>query len=211
MNESGGGDGVDAVPRRRDAIDAAARASTRLAREPRQFATASLHTGYDNKMNNQFWVCDFPRRSSPVVQQATPEAEVDDRDAADACLKERIGAVKGDALIKFAKGDRSRVDVRGLDSDSRKAVHRWAEWRGGLATESRGEAHERTLRLTRTKGSNRHAKVTFASSLRGFVTEMLKGDDAAATSVREEWDDILQRHDLDAVADGIVFIPCSSA
>ena len=40
---------------------------------------------------------------------------------------------------------------------------------------------------------------------------MLKGDDAAATSVREEWDEILQRHDLDAVADGIVFIPCSSA
>ena len=44
----------------------------------------------------------------------------------------------------------------------------------------------------------------------GFVTEMLKGDDAAATSVREEWDDILQRHDLDAVADGIVFIPLVS-
>ena len=168
--------------------------------------TASLHTGYDNKMNNQFWVCDFPRRTTPMVQQATPEAEVDDRDAADACLKERIGAVKGDALIKFAKGDRSRVDVRGLDSDSRKAVHRWAEWRGGLATESRGEAHERTLRLTRTKGSNRHAKVTFASSLRGFVTEMLKGD----ASVREEWDDILQGHDLDNIADGVVFILCAS-
>ena len=93
--------------RRRDAV--AVRDSTRLAREPRQFATASLHTGYDNKMNNQFWVCDFPRRTTPMVQQATPEAEVDDRDAADACLKERIGAVKGDALIKFAKGDRSRV------------------------------------------------------------------------------------------------------
>ena len=66
----------------RDGVDVAVRDSARLAREPRQFATASLHTGYDNKMNNQFWVCDFPRRTTPMVQQATPEAEVDDRDAA---------------------------------------------------------------------------------------------------------------------------------
>ena len=97
---------------RGDGVNVAVRDSTRLAREPRQFATMSLHTGYDNKMNNQFWVCDFPKRQGPILQQATPEAEVDDRDAADARLKERIGAVKGDALIKFAKGDRSRVDVR---------------------------------------------------------------------------------------------------
>ena len=33
----------------------------------------------------------------------------------------------------------------------------------------------------------------------------------ADVAMRMEWDDILQRHDLDAVADGIVFIPCSSA
>ena len=74
---------------------------------------------------------------------------MDDRDAADACLKERIGAVKGDALaLNSPRATEVEFDVRGLDSDSRKAVHRWAEWRGGLATESLGEAHERTLRLT---------------------------------------------------------------
>ena len=128
---------------------------TRRARET-AVGDGSSHTGYDNKMNNQSGSATSSKNHS---YGTTPEAEVDDRDALDACLKERIGAVKGDALIKFAKGDRSRVDVRGLDVIQGRPC-RWAEWRGGLATESRGEAHESTLRLTRTKGSNRHAKVT---------------------------------------------------
>jgi len=74
-----------------------------------------------------------PPAQPPVVQAPAPAPAQD----ADGDLTSALGEHRAGAIITFANGTRSRVDVRGLDEPSRMAVRHWADRRGGFTTASR--------------------------------------------------------------------------
>ena len=67
-------DGVNATPRRRDAVDVAVRASTRLVREPRRVATL-FHTGGRGRLERVQRHQQDRTRAASVLRDASPGEE----------------------------------------------------------------------------------------------------------------------------------------
>ncbi|KAH8098243.1 tyrosyl-DNA phosphodiesterase [Aureococcus anophagefferens] len=107
---------------------------------------ASSNLGaYDNKVNNQYWVHDFPRgrrleaaAREHVLYDSEPRG---DAEGADEALAAAVGDAAARRLVAFADGGLAEHREAGLSKDERHAVHRWCE-RRGLASASHDDAGE---------------------------------------------------------------------
>ena len=172
---------------------------------------ASSNLGaYDNKVNNQYWVHDFPRgrrleaaAREHVLYDSEPRG---DAEGADEALAAAVGDAAARRLVAFADGGLAEHREAGLSKDERHAVHRWCE-RRGLASASHDDAGEarRILVLTRLAttpaAAARSPPETFDGSLRAFVHAMLRVD----ASMALQWDEILRSYDL-TPPEGVHFI-----
>ncbi|KAH8054539.1 tyrosyl-DNA phosphodiesterase [Aureococcus anophagefferens] len=147
---------------------------------------ASSNLGaYDNKVNNQYWVHDFPsgRRLEPAARGVLYDSEPrGDAEGADEALAAAVGDAAARRLVAFADGGLMSTARRACQGGA--AVHRWCE-RRGLASASHDDAGEarRILVLTRL----------------------------ATTPAAAAWDEILRSYDLTPPEASTSSAPCRAS